>query len=493
MEKRMKYIYPLIFVLLIVLIAFLSFYQLDAKYVDPWDEARHGVNAYEMANGGSLFQNTYLRQADYYNLKPPLSMWCIMIGMAIFGNGVFALRFYSALCYVVLAVVSGLFVKKKFGKAESLFAIAFLAINTTSFQAHMIRAGDADSLFVLLFTLAMLCMMQIPEKKYNLYLCGLFFALAFLTKSFHAGVIAAIGGLYLLLTGEIKKMSVKNWILFVLSIVVPILVWAVPRMMIDGTAFFQKMWETDVLGRTDGTLQNNIAPFTYYLEYYLGASSGKVTPYLCAFVICLIGIFLFSKSFAWKNRDKYIGWVLWIVIPFVAFSLVTNKLLWYMYPVLIPILLVAGITTARILKNSHVLLGLRCVFAGVVVFVLLYFTGSVFDTIRAQGPNEFQELVKEVATMEEYKGCDVFVDYNLQEDGSIHSTWSQQDVFVAESYGDFNCVEDGYMGLMLRSTITGKKGILFVGKDVYEEYGTFYQEREKVAESDNYYAILIEY
>ncbi len=493
MKKCIKYVYPVCFVLLIALIAFLSFYQLDAKYVDPWDEARHGVNAYEMANGGSLFQNTYLRQADYYNLKPPLSMWCIMLGMAIFGNGVFALRFYSALCYVLLAVTAGLFVKKKFGKAESLFAIAFLAINTTSFQAHMIRAGDADSLFVLLFTLAMICMMQIPEKKFNLYLCGCFFALAFLTKSFHAGVIAAIGGLYLLLTGQIKKLSVKNWVLFVLSIAVPILLWAVPRAMIDGMEFFRKMWETDVLGRTDGTLQNNIAPFAYYLEYYLGAASGKVTPYLCAFVICLIGLFLFSRSFTWKNREQYIGWLLWLFVPFVAFSLVTNKLLWYMYPVLIPLLLAAGIATARILKCSRVLPAVRAVFAGAVVFVLLYFAGNVFDTIRAQGPNEFQDLIREVAAMDEYKGCDVFVDYNLQEDGSIHSAWSQQDVFVAQAYGDFNCVEDGYMGLMLRSTLLGEKGILFVGEDVYEEYATFYEGKEMIADSDSYRAFVIEY
>jgi len=91
--------YPILFILLIGLIAFLSFYKLDVKYVDPWDEARHGVNAYEMANGGSLIQSTYMRQADYYNLKPPLSMYGIMLGMAIFGNTVFALRFYAALMY----------------------------------------------------------------------------------------------------------------------------------------------------------------------------------------------------------------------------------------------------------------------------------------------------------------------------------------------------------------------------------------------------------
>ena len=155
--------YPILFILLIGLIAFLSFYKLDVKYVDPWDEARHGVNAYEMANGGSLIQSTYMRQADYYNLKPPLSMYGIMLGMAIFGNTVFALRFYAALSYVLLALCVGLFAKR-YGKLESLLAVAFLAVNTTAFQAHMIRSGDADSLYVLLFTLAMICMMKIREN-----------------------------------------------------------------------------------------------------------------------------------------------------------------------------------------------------------------------------------------------------------------------------------------------------------------------------------------
>lgn len=492
MEKRMKYIYPVCFVLIIAVIAFLAFYKLDVKYVDPWDEARHGVNAYEMANGGSLFQNTYLRQADYYNLKPPLSMWCIMLGMAVFGNGVFALRFYSALCYVILAIAAGLWLRR-YGRLESLLGMAFLAVNTTAFQAHMIRAGDADSLFVLLFTLAMLCMMRIPEKKYYLYLCGLFFALAFLTKSYHAGMIAAVGGLYLVLTGQIKKLSVKNWLLFLASIVVPILMWAVPRAMVDGTVFFQKMWETDVLGRTDGTLQNNIAPFTYYLEYYLGAASGKVTPYLCAFVVCLLGVFLANKHFTWKNREAYIGWTLWILVPFLGFSMVQNKLLWYMYPVLIPVLLAAGVFSARILKSENLLTAMKVVFGAAVAVILLYYTNDVVGIIRSQGSNEFQQLVRTVAEDDANKGCRVYVDYNLTEDGKINSDWSQQDVFVAEAYGDFECVNGGHFGLKLQSTYLGEKGLLFAGRDVSGEYEALYDDFEVVEESENYRVYAITY
>lgn len=485
-KKNIDYPYVLCFALLIALIAFLSFYKLDVKYVDPWDEARHGVNAYEMLNGGSLIQNTYLRQADYYNLKPPLSMWCIMISMAIFGNTVFALRFYSALCYVLLAVAAGRFARR-YGRLESLFAVAFLAVNTTAFQAHMIRAGDADSLYVLLFSLAMFAMMKIPEKTENLYLCGLLFSLAFLTKSYHAGVIAAIGGCYLLLTGIIRKLKLKNWLLFGASVVVPVLLWAIPRAMIDGTAFFKKMWETDVLGRTDGTLQNNIAPFSYYVEYYFGAASGKTTVYLCALIICLIGMVYFNRSFVWKNKEKYLPWILWAVVPFLAFSLVSNKLLWYVYPSLVPLLLAAGILAARLVKSKELLPVMR-VLAGVAVAVILLYYGREIVTLIDSGKgNSFQLLVREIAEDSRSDGQNVYVDYNLNEDGTINSAWSQQDVFVAEAYGDYTCINGGLAEILENETGAEKNtGILFVGQDVYEKYKELYDAYELITEKDGY-------
>ena len=40
--------YWILFALLMALIVFFSFWRLDAAYVNSWDEARHGVNAYEM-------------------------------------------------------------------------------------------------------------------------------------------------------------------------------------------------------------------------------------------------------------------------------------------------------------------------------------------------------------------------------------------------------------------------------------------------------------
>ena len=346
-------LYWILFAAALCMTAFLSFYHLDAKYVDPFDEARHGVNAYEMLREGRLIESTFGYETDYYNLKPPLSMWCIMVSFLLLGKNVLALRAYSALCYVLLAAAAGVFVKRNYGRAESVFAMCFLAVNTAPFQAHMIRAGDADSLYVLLFTLAMLCMLEIPQKQSRLYLCGFFFALAFLTKSFHALMIAVIGGLYLLLSGELKKISGKRMVRFVLVTIAPIAVWALLRMHVDGLRFLKQMVYVDVLGRTNGALNNNRQPFGWYTEYFLGTMSGKLTIYLWAFVICIVGAVYHSRLFTREHYRKVLGYLLWIFVPYLAFSAVTNKLIWYLYPVTIPLLMCAGMIVGRFMKEKQ--------------------------------------------------------------------------------------------------------------------------------------------
>ena len=179
-RDKKERIFQLLCVCLFVWLAFLCFYKLDVKYVDPWDEARHGVNAYEMLKQGSLVKSTYLYQTDYYNLKPPLSMWSIMLSMVLFGKSVWTLRLASVICYLCLALCVVCFARKRYGRLPALFSLALLCANTTPFIAHMVRAGDADSLYVLLFSLAMICMLQIRDDHRKLYLCGFLFALAFI-------------------------------------------------------------------------------------------------------------------------------------------------------------------------------------------------------------------------------------------------------------------------------------------------------------------------
>ena len=77
--------YWILFALLMALIVFFSFWRLDAAYVNSWDEARHGVNAYEMMQNGNYVVNTYGYETDYWNYKPPFSFYGVMLGYKLFG------------------------------------------------------------------------------------------------------------------------------------------------------------------------------------------------------------------------------------------------------------------------------------------------------------------------------------------------------------------------------------------------------------------------
>ncbi len=155
--------YWFFFVLLTAAIAFLCFRCLGIGAIDSWDEARHGISAYEMLRSGNYLVNTFLGEPDYWNVKPPLSFLTVAAGFSIFGYTAVGLRFFSALSYLLTCLCTGLFARR-YGKSASLLTMLFLAANYFPFKAHLVRAGDADALYLLLFTLTMLAMLKIQES-----------------------------------------------------------------------------------------------------------------------------------------------------------------------------------------------------------------------------------------------------------------------------------------------------------------------------------------
>ncbi len=481
-------VYQMLFLLLTLWIGFLCFYKLDVKYVDPWDESRHGVNAVEMLQEGNLIRSAYLYETDYYNLKPPLSMWAIMLSMTIFGKTVFAMRFPSALCYLILAVVTAVFVRKRYGRMPALLCLAFLSANTTPFLAHMIRAGDADSLYVLIFTLAMLCMLRIRENQKNLYWCGFLFSLAFLTKSFHSVVIVAIGGLYLLLTGELKRMKPAVWAKFIASAVIPVCVWGVLRYRTDGTAFLKEMWYTDVLGRSGKGFGSNEAGFGYYFSYYLGKMSGSVQIYAVVLILLLLagifGVLYYRKKEkcglmqacrkVLLHRDT-IGFALWIIVPTLAFSAVSTKLLWYLYPVVTALLIAGAVVLGRIAEEKSLPAPLRETvwYAGLLTAGI--YSLILFGTFRNYGvngaqTNDFQLLIRDTAQNGETAGAAAYVALETdREEEPLNETWAQQDVFVAEAYGNYYCTQGGLDALLDAMEEKGQEGNLLFTTEAYFE------------------------
>ncbi|KAB1438267.1 ArnT family glycosyltransferase [Candidatus Galacturonibacter soehngenii] len=472
-----------IFILLSGVLFFLCFYHLDVKWVSEWDEARHGVNAYEMYTNKNFIVNTYNYENDYWNLKPPLSYWGIMLGFRIFGFNVFSLRFYSAVCYFITCIVASLFVKRQ-SRLASLATLGFFCASGLAFATHMARAGDADSLYTMFFTLSMLAMMLVHENKKMLYMSGLCFALAFLTKSWHSGMIVIIGGLYLLITGEIKKIKSKEWIFFILSFCLPIFLWALARYLADGPRFFIEMLNTDLLNRTSNALEGHEYPFSFYFQhifngYYqnIDGSYSLITKdglygnyiYKFALLICMIGAIFFNMLFQKEHKNKFIGYFLWFFVPFLAFSATKTKLIWYVYPALIPLSMVAGIYTAKLLTSEQILLKVKWILLIAITLLLFKYTTLNINAIQEVKGDSFQSFIaNSVSRDSSYAGADAYL---FTGDSEIPKTnWSQDILFLGEINGDYHCM-DGGLDAFLKSK---DSSVLYISSVYYK----LYQENE---------------
>lgn len=439
--------YWICFLLLTALTAFLCFRCLGIGAIDSWDEARHGISAYEMMQSGNYLVNTFARKADYWNVKPPLSFLMVAAGFSLFGYTAVGLRFFSALSYFLTSVFTGLFARR-YGNTASLFTMAFLAANYFPFKAHLVRAGDADSLYLLLFTLAMLSMLNIQKDQRWLCVCGLCFSLAFLTKSFHAGMIAAIGGLFLLLTGELKRMRPRTWAAFLLSAFLPILLWAWLRYQYDKTAFFRSMYEADLAGRTAaGGLEGHGFPFTFYLTSIFW-NFDYIYGFL--FLTVLLGILYIlirplRKEGIPLPRTDQTGIILWLFIPLLGFSLVSTKLMWYVYPCTVPLCLLASVFLTAFLKAEKTpawLLFLSLLTAGAGTCLFLW--DNYTDNIRGARSNDLQTFVMEQFDRDGVlAGLTVYLDAY---DPFLYANtdgWQQNMRLLALIEGDLNCRDGG--------------------------------------------------
>lgn len=346
-EKFLSFIekyYWQIFVGLTCLLCFCCFFRLGSNPVRLWDEARHGVSAYEMIKNKNGIANFFNGTADYWNLKPPISFWTIALGYKIFGFNAWGLRFFSAFFFVLTIVIIALFLKKNFGKLESLLSLLLSTGLWHMFMYHYVRAGDAEGIYIFFVTIALIALYYSSKNANWLYLVGLMFSLAFLTKSFHALILVPIVFFYMLFTKGFKKTKWWQLVLFFAISLIPIGVWGLFRYSFDGTRFFEAMINTDLLSRTGTTLEGNSG----YPFFYIGEL-------MCNFVLgfCLI-LSIINLILKLKSHEKLsnLDWIfiLSFVMFFGFFGIIKTKLSWYTFPCLFPILTYGSITISKIIK-----------------------------------------------------------------------------------------------------------------------------------------------
>lgn len=354
--------------------------------------------------------------------------------------------------------------------------LVFLCCNYLMLDNHGARAGDADALYQLLFTMAMLAMLEIPQNHSRCYVCGICFSLAFLTKSYHAGIIFVIGGLYMLLTGMIGKLRVKEWLLFFVSMAVPAGIWVLARFTQDGLTFFMTMITEDVLSRSASASEGHTGATWYYLQTYF--LDGRMIYWLLLVLVIAGGIYFQKKK--QLEKDQTIGYLLWFLVPLLAFSAVSTKLDWYNYPILVPLCMMAAAILGKLMEHTELRQSVKKVLLSTVLIAAVAYGYRTLDAavLSVHGDSLQTFLAESVDRADPYAGANAFIQVRQEmEDGSV---WNANNLFVAEIEGDYRCKPYGVSGYL----DCPEKKVLYISREDYENMkemltGTILYETEE--------------
>jgi len=198
--------------ILLVSVCFFCFHKLALWDISDWDEARNGVNAFEMLHNHDYFNLYYAHRLDTWNNKPPLFIWLIAVSYKIWGFNAFALRFPSAIATVLFFAyffkLVKLYQSELFAFTCSLILLSCKGI----LGFHVARNGDFDATLILFEIAAIYYFLSFlnGRNKNHILFCGLFFGLAFWAKG--TAFLLLIPGLilYLVFAGKIKTFLAQK-------------------------------------------------------------------------------------------------------------------------------------------------------------------------------------------------------------------------------------------------------------------------------------------
>ena len=489
-----KYGVYLIYLGLTLVAAFLCFYKLDVASLQHWDEARHGVNGYEMYKTGNYIVNTYNYENDYFNLKPPLSYWGIILGFKLFGVSIFSMRFYSALSLLLTFLAVAFYLHKYYGRIAAVSGMLFFISCSDLFFRHAGRNADADAQYILLFTLALLFMLQVQKHTNYIYICGFLFSLAFLSKSWHALVLLAIGGLYFIFSGLWKKLKFSNYLLFLLCAFGPILLWAVIRYQYDGMDFLGQMFGVDVTQRISGSAGANPS-YSFFTKYLLSYRPILLIILLCGLLLLFFLVWGKIKGktsntasltglYTIKYSPTLLALLLWVFVPFAVYNLSHTYYYWYIFPIYIPLMMIASILIQKLyqyMRGKKVLFYCLMLIPAFLVALECRNTLNELDNLEVSG---FQTDIK--AAMDSHPELHQLDFYVEKTDNEYkgNTYWEQAGLLAAELSGDLYCQEGGVDAFLAAS----EPALIIVDPETYEARQEVLSPLEVVYENE--YLIL---
>lgn len=332
-----KYVFPII---LLGLVYFPLFYNLDRLPLMQFDEARVVMSSYEMSENNNYLVVHYGGKPEMWSTKPPLTNWAQVFFIKTFGLNILSVRLPSALAGFFTCILLWLF-SIRFLKNRWIGFVSVIVLVTSQgyIQRHVTRTGDYDAMLVFFTTASAFAYFFFLETDKLKYLRWFFILLALgvLTKTV-AGLLV-LPGLLLYSLFKYKKLAFfgkKQTYIASLYFIVPVLSYYLLREAFN-PGYISAVWYWDVAGRFGEQLVGEKPYFGYYAHLM------KTEHFTYWFWWSIVGIplGLFIKN---KTINKATLFIFSSAVGFLFMvSSAKSQMLWYEAPIYPFVALLAAI------------------------------------------------------------------------------------------------------------------------------------------------------
>ncbi|MFK7771968.1 MAG: ArnT family glycosyltransferase [Saprospiraceae bacterium] len=339
----------------ILLIGFLLriYCSLD-PYLHEWDERFHALvakNLIENPLKPTLYQFPFFEydfkswQSNHVWLhKQPLPLWTIALSLKTFGTNVFAVRIPSILLSTLCIWFTFLIGKKMFNPRVGFLAAFFLSINglVIEITSGRVTTDHVDLFFMFFIELGVLLSVFYKEnpKKYLLVFIGVSIGLAILCKWLPALIVLPVFFVLNFKKGEIYSVLKKMGLILLVSCLV-----FLPWQIYSSQTFPEEYWWEQIfnlLHMTEG-LEGFGNPWWYFID--MARMVWNELIYLA------FGWFLYL-IYQKKNDQNRLAILVWIVIPYIFFSMVSTKMQGYVLFTAPAVFIVLALFAERLLDFS---------------------------------------------------------------------------------------------------------------------------------------------
>lgn len=360
------------FCLLFLICASLILWNLGNHKFVPYDEAIYAKVAKNVYETGDYFSLYWRNTQNNWFEKPPLFFALTSMSFHLFGVSEFSAKFVSAFFALLTLIVIYKFGKSLGSSVIGYFAMIVLTLNTSYLYYSRMAMLDVTLTFFILTGIYFYYQGFIKSKTYFYFLSGLMLGLAVLTKSL-VGLLPFFGfGLFGIILIVLKKDSLLNQLKKLLLVFGTTFVIAAPwhfyMYYLHSDSFLNSYFGYHLFERFSTEIEDKGEVWYWY--YIVIRNTMRIW-----FLFLIVGlIFMFYRMYKSKISLETLSYIFLIclsLVIFVAFSVSSSKLKWYIMPIYPLTSLVVGVFLYQLKmylekKSKSLVVGLFFLFVSVV-------------------------------------------------------------------------------------------------------------------------------